>query len=309
MSDTPPRISVVIPCKGRQSELLRAIDTVLAQTLPAYEIVVVDDGSTTPLSVPQHPAVTLIRQNNTGPAGARNTGVRNATGDWIALLDSDDTWYPNKLERQWQLAQATGADFCFANMDMSSWGIHMDYTTWLPAGVRSGVALGPVERFVAGCYVPTSTIFVRRSLFDAIGGFDTSLPFYEDLDITIRLAHRGKVAADIDFAGAYVKTGDSFGNATAPTPKGIRAEIMVLRKVWTDSAYPRSIRQMARRRLGPLLHDLAYRHRHQGELRDSVRASLHSLVQRKSPRAANMKNIAACTIIKVRRMLGLRTVG
>ena len=96
-------VSVVIPTYNRSALITRALDSVLAQTVKPHEILVVDDGSTddTASLVRKHyPAVQLIRQKNTGVSAARNAGITAATGEWVALLDSDDAWLPRKLERQ-----------------------------------------------------------------------------------------------------------------------------------------------------------------------------------------------------------------
>ncbi len=112
----PWRISVVIPAFNRAGVLLDAVASVLRQTLPAFEIIVVDDGSTddTPrVTASLPPPVRVIRQDNRGVAAARNTGILAARGEWIAFLDSDDIWLPSKLEEQTACVARTGTNFCF----------------------------------------------------------------------------------------------------------------------------------------------------------------------------------------------------
>lgn len=96
------RISVIIPAFNRGHTLPRALDSVRAQTRAADEILIVDDGSTdnTAEVLTAFPRVHCIRQENRGVSAARNTGIRAATGDWLAFLDSDDEWRPRKLELQ-----------------------------------------------------------------------------------------------------------------------------------------------------------------------------------------------------------------
>ena len=96
-------ISVVIPAYNAEGCVVRAVESVLAQSRPAMEVIVVDDGSrdaTAAVAERFGPAVRVLRQANGGPAAARNHGVREAGGEWIAFLDADDAWLPQKLERQ-----------------------------------------------------------------------------------------------------------------------------------------------------------------------------------------------------------------
>ncbi|MCB1713751.1 MAG: glycosyltransferase family 2 protein, partial [Candidatus Competibacteraceae bacterium] len=96
-------ISVIIPAHNRAHTLPRALDSVLAQTRPADEVILVDDGSTddtAALLQAHYPTVRYLHQPNQGVSAARNSGIRLARGDWIALLDSDDAWLPHKLACQ-----------------------------------------------------------------------------------------------------------------------------------------------------------------------------------------------------------------
>ena len=97
------RISVVIPAYNAEPYIGRTVDSVLAQTRPAHEVIVVDDGSTdgTEAAVSRYgQEVRYIRQDNNGASAARNTGIEAAQGEWIAFLDADDEWMPEKLQRQ-----------------------------------------------------------------------------------------------------------------------------------------------------------------------------------------------------------------
>ena len=101
-------ISVVIPLYNRERQIPRAIESVISQTVQPKEILVVDDGSTdNSVSAAEQFGcfVTIIRQDNGGAAVARNTGIQAATGNWVAFLDSDDAWHPEKLEYQLKAAK------------------------------------------------------------------------------------------------------------------------------------------------------------------------------------------------------------
>jgi glycosyltransferase involved in cell wall biosynthesis len=112
-------ISVIITAYNREAYLAEAIESVLAQTRQAGEIIVIDDGSTdrTGEIARSFPRVTTVTQENRGIGGARNSGVARATGNLIAFLDSDDVWTPRKLELQCAMLEArTDIDFVFCHM-------------------------------------------------------------------------------------------------------------------------------------------------------------------------------------------------
>ena len=284
---------MVIPCKDRQLELDRAVQSVLAQTLRALEIVIIDDGSETPLRVPELPFLRLVRQANAGPAAARNKGAALATGDWIALLDSDDVWFPSKLQEQWDLIQKHSAEFCFGNMDMSSWGIKLDYSSWIDDGSSAGLCSHPLDQLVKGCYIPTSTILVRREVFEKVRGFDCQLKFYEDYDLTLRLANHVKVAITNKDVGSYIRCGDSFGRL-AKEPIGLEAEAQVLGKVACDATYAPRIRKAAQQRIGEVLFDLAYLHRKRGHPRLCAITTLRAIAHKNRASVKDLKNLLFC---------------
>lgn len=121
MGENKPTVSVIIPTYNRADCLTRSIDSVLSQDYKEYEIIVVDDGSTDNTRKILQPYMDkgLIRymyQDNAGCAAARNTGINAAKGDWIAFLDSDDRWLPDKLAVQMQYLLETGLDACFTNI-------------------------------------------------------------------------------------------------------------------------------------------------------------------------------------------------
>ncbi|MBF0245598.1 MAG: glycosyltransferase family 2 protein, partial [Planctomycetes bacterium] len=120
-------LSVVIPTHNRSSWLVHAIESVLAQSLPAREVIVVDDGSTddTDEVVARYSGLTYLRREQGGPSAARNAGAAISTGRWLAFLDSDDRWLPAKIERQLQWLEAHP-------------GVEAVYTDeiWIRKGVR-----------------------------------------------------------------------------------------------------------------------------------------------------------------------------
>jgi glycosyltransferase involved in cell wall biosynthesis len=182
----PTRISVVIPTYNRPRATDVAVGRVRAQALPpdwSVEIVVVDDGSSEP---PLLNNVRLVRHDrNRGAAAARNTGIANAAGAYIAFLDSDDVWLPGKLAAQ------------ISAMDANGWAASCTSYVLAKQGQREIVspryptmALG-LDELVWGCFVsPGSTLICRREVFDEVGVFDTTLPRLEDWDWLLRYVAR-----------------------------------------------------------------------------------------------------------------------
>lgn len=176
------KISVVIPAYNSEGFIAKAIESVLRQTHPVHEIIVVDDGSrdrTAEVAAACSPLVRAVKQTNGGPASARNHGVRLATGDWIALLDADDTWLPHKLERQIAAHHPdTDLSHTFCLVDPS-----------IPITPPTITFENLWRKNVIG----TSTVLVRKSAFEAAGGFDEdrSIMAVEDYNLWLRFVHKG----------------------------------------------------------------------------------------------------------------------
>ena len=186
-----PKVSVVIPTKGRPALLVRAIDSVLAQTMPDLEIVVVVDGDDPPtmarLSTVTDPRVRVC-QNATsrGSGKARNVGAWRAEGDWIAFLDDDDIWLPRKLERQ--LAVSPGVRRLIVTC-LSA------YVTPIGTTIRPRVPFSghePIDEwlfdrkhlFGGGAFLQTSSLLMPRELFLELGFPGHSQ--HEDWEFAIR---------------------------------------------------------------------------------------------------------------------------
>jgi glycosyltransferase involved in cell wall biosynthesis len=196
---TGPLVSVVIPTFNRATTIVRAVESVLQQTYRPLEVVVVDDGSTdkTPEVLQAYgSAIVYVRQDNAGPAAARNRGIRESKGDLVAFLDSDDLWRETKLARQVAVLERAGPQVpcCLCNTLMKtldggerdSFGI-----AWLRMAEPEGLWLNPAAilatRFVLFC----QAALVRREPLLDCGGFDERLWLMEDHDLALRLALRG----------------------------------------------------------------------------------------------------------------------
>jgi len=183
---TEKRVSVVLPTYNRGWALKQAVDSVLGQDYVNIELIVVDDGSTddTPQLLSAFgDRLRIIWQANQGVSAARNAGIRAATGELIALLDSDDTWLPGKVTAQVEFFRANPAALICQTEEI-----------W----IRNGMRVNPgkrhrkeagmiFERSLALCLVSPSAVMMRKSLLDEVGLFDESLPACEDYDLWLRI--------------------------------------------------------------------------------------------------------------------------
>lgn len=190
----PAGVSVVIPCYNAERYLARAVESVLAQTRPADEVIVVDDGSTdgsAALARGFGGTVRAVSQPNGGVAVARNQGLALARGRWVAFLDADDEWFPHKLERQVAALEASpDLRWCACNAELVAEGGrrpgHVE-----PAARRWLAAHGSLRYFdvaVWQVFHQTSGMLVEAELMRALGGFDAALRGPEDVDLWCRLA-------------------------------------------------------------------------------------------------------------------------
>lgn len=179
-------VTAIVPTYNRSSYLREALDSILAQTVLPQEIIVVDDGSTddTAEILKSFPNTRYIYQKNQGPSSARNTGILEANGTWIAFLDSDDLWLPTKIQRQLEEAQK--------NPDLL-----VSYTDelWIrnEKRVNQGKRHAKHDGWIFECCLPLciispSSVMIHRTVFEKVGLFDKSLPACEDYDLWLRIS-------------------------------------------------------------------------------------------------------------------------
>lgn len=225
-----PLVSVIIPTFNRAGVVTRAIDSVLGQTYRPVEVVVVDDGSTddTPQVLRTYgAAIVSVVQDNAGPSGARNRGIRESKGDFIAFLDSDDLWLATKLERQVDLLQRAGravpcclCDTVIRRPDQPEQSAFQ--IAWLklrePQGLWLNPALVLATRFVLFC----QAVLIRREVLLDCGGFDERLWVMEDHDLALRLALRGPWAFLRDPLAVWCGANDDFNLSVAARKQPVR---------------------------------------------------------------------------------------
>lgn len=188
-----PETSVIIPTWNRRDLVARAIDSVLAQTRPVEEVIVVDDGSSDGtseyLARRYGERITCVRQDNAGVSAARNRGLALARGRYLALLDSDDEWLPDKTARQVRYLEDNpeiGMVLCNV-LRVSPDGSLIDVFDRRKQIPIDGPALGSVLGDPA--LAPVS-LLMRREVYEDVGGFDEGLRTAEDLDFHLRIAAR-----------------------------------------------------------------------------------------------------------------------
>jgi glycosyltransferase involved in cell wall biosynthesis len=183
-----PPVSVVIPTFNRAWILPEAVASVLSQTFENFELIVVDDGSTDgTLSLLENVKdIRVVAQENKGVSAARNSGIEAAAGDYLAFLDSDDLWLPEKLASQMAFFKAHPESMICQTQEI-----------W----IRNGKRINPrerhrkasgmfFERSLELCLVSPSAVVIRRNLLEAVGRFDEALPACEDYDLWLRIGAR-----------------------------------------------------------------------------------------------------------------------
>ncbi|MES2390783.1 MAG: glycosyltransferase [Acidobacteriota bacterium] len=185
-----PRVAVIIAVYNGAADIAECIHSVLAQTLPAAEILVIDDGSqdNSAAIASSIPGVKVFSIPNAGVSEARNWGLRLATAEWVAFLDHDDVWMPDKLEKQMQLlaanpeasACATGTQ---AFRQTAAGRVILGHNSPMPRNVDR-------ELQFRNIFTP-STVVVRREFSLSVGGFDNTLRSAEDWDHWLALSHGG----------------------------------------------------------------------------------------------------------------------
>jgi glycosyltransferase involved in cell wall biosynthesis len=189
-----PTVSIIIPAYNTATFIKGCLESVFTQSYSDFEVLVVNDGSPdTPelerVLAPYFDRITYIRQENKRAAGARNTAIHRANGEFLAFLDSDDSWLPNHLARQMkQFDDDRTLDFVYAN------GVRIANPKRLVKFMDRCPSHGPANfdaLVVERCQIPVSTVVVRKSVIVDTGGFDESLARCDDYDMWLRAAFRG----------------------------------------------------------------------------------------------------------------------
>ncbi|MCL5059547.1 MAG: glycosyltransferase family 2 protein [Candidatus Thermoplasmatota archaeon] len=301
-----PRFSVIVPAFNHAATLARAIESVQAQNWPAHEIIVVDDGSTDATAEVARQfggAVHLIRQPNGGVSVARNAGAAAATGDWLAFLDADDWYAPDriKLHAEW-IAEDAALD-CLTG----------DYEYRDAAGTLLGTSMAQHESgrmmltkasdaarvvmetpaefaaFVADHFGDTHTLSVPRARFVELGGYPTGFKVCEDVHFLTRLVAKSRrIGVVCQSLGVYVIHG---GSATRRDPVAAQRENV---RTLTDLArlaenFPVAVRQGVMARMDSARYNLGCALSKRGQRMAAVGAVLPTLAAR--PGWKSLRNV------------------
>ena len=196
-----PKISVVIPAYNCSQYISKTVESVLSQTCKDFEIVIADDGSTddtkdkVDMLIKEGAPIKYIYHENKGPAVARNTGIRNASGEYIAFLDADDLWVPEKLELQMEIFQKNSdVGLVYSDVqnfdDSRRW--QADRFHYSPEQVaRQSGWIFPAF-FRREVHIPTSTVMVKKKCFDEVGLFDENMKKLcsQDREVFLRITRK-----------------------------------------------------------------------------------------------------------------------
>ena len=300
-----PKFSVIIPVYNSAETLPRAVESVCEQTWPAHEIIVVDDGSTdNSIQVAKGLAgkVRVVHQSNAGVSAARNRGAECATGDWLAFLDADDWYYPDRLRwhADW-IRRDAGLDFLTGDYEYrgedgsligTSMALHPSGREMLSKarGLNEVVmASREIESFVADHFGDIHTLSVPLKTFHALGGFPPGFKVCEDVHFLTRLcAVSSRVGVICRPMGAYVIHGSS---ATRSDPlKSQEYNVQTLLDLKSLArGFPAPVRRGAKARLRNGRLNLGYALVKSRRRRDAIGAVLPSLVE--SPGWASLRNL------------------
>jgi glycosyltransferase involved in cell wall biosynthesis len=186
-------ISVIVPTYNQESFLKRAIQSIWNQGRDDLEVIIVDDGSTDDTNnvlrqLTAQRALKVLRQENRGPAAARNAGIRESSGDLIAFLDADDEWLPGKLEQQLAVMRGSGYRYAYCGWQVMDDG---DNVIAIRPALRDDSVF---DQLIWGNSIATPTVMIQRSLLNECGLFDEQLWTGEDWDLWLRLAAKGRGA-------------------------------------------------------------------------------------------------------------------
>jgi hypothetical protein len=267
-----PLVSIVVPFRGDVNWLGEAVESVLRQTFPHWDLIIVFDE---PMSLTDHlvrldPRIRVLKGKGTGPASARNIGVRASTAEYIAFLDADDVFYPEKLDRQ--LAAMSDVGATFSHTSYEQFGLDGQTIATIPSG-RFGGRVYP--RILLNCPLATPTVIARRDLL-LENPFDETLRQGEDTVAWMALARAAVELLGIDEALTRVRMhGRNWARDPAAQAAAWRSICHVA--LPADPSLPRGVRRMTKSEIHK---NLALLERERGQRLAAAREGLHASLLR-----------------------------
>lgn len=270
-------VSVIIPTYNRSALVTRAVDSALAQTYRAIEIIVIDDGSidgTAEMLANYASRIRMIRQTNKGRSSARNRGLHAARGQYIAFLDSDDFWARDKISRQVAALTRHGdADVCY------TWAVVVDMARHFLRAFGPTAEGDVFERLYTNNFLTLCTVMARRACFfrdsSLAVAFDPALTAGEDWKLWLQLATAHRFCCVPEFLAFY--TDHPHGTYQSEAGDRLAADSRAIESFLREDPALRSrLKMMGRRADAAMQNRIAYSHGRRGErgraLREYIRA-------------------------------------
>lgn len=263
------KVSIIIPTFNRRDYITIALDSVRVQTYKDYEIIIIDDGSsddTKEVLKPYQENVRYFYQDNRGIPATRNKGIREAKGDFIAFLDSDDHWLPEKLERQIE---------CFSkHPHYGMVATRCSCTT--PEGKflkknRPGKSGWILTDLFKANFIRTSSAMIKKECLEEIGLFDESLPECEEYDLWLRIAKQYPIGFIDEPLTVYT---DNPQGVSTDSLAGRLQRLKVLEKDYLKECIPQAL---YRKRLASNYHYVGRHYLKQGEKREGKKYLKHAI--------------------------------
>ena len=201
--ENKPLVSIIMPAYNAEKTIVESIESVLRQTYRNWELIVVNDGSKDSTSevvlAINDERVRLIEQENGGVANARNNGINNSTGEYIAFLDSDDLWVEEKLERQLGTIEGGEHKMCFAK----TWCFRENSNQTSDCFVNVSLDFDDRDKILIYDFIPILTVLLAKDVLDEVGYFDETLRGVEDWDLWIRVLQKYDVVYLDEFLAKY----------------------------------------------------------------------------------------------------------
>lgn len=254
------QLSVVIPARDAMPFVHEAVQSALQQSMPVAEVVVVDDASSDGTGDSVEEAygerVRVIRGRFGSAGAARNAGWKAATSPWVAFLDADDLWFPDKTQvAAAALLQAPEARWFFSDGAFRTLSGEL-HASWMGpyASVSDGYVGQPVSQLIEVNFILTSSVVVRRDVLEAVDGFDEGLTHAEDVDLWIRLARRHPATAS---RRALVRYQHLESGLTRRVEERLQGDVSLFRRLADDDALEAPLRERAAARASLASYKLA----------------------------------------------------